>query len=126
MRPAGHSLDSPGADYKHSLKGLHTKAQRILLFFLSLASIYQNPCLVIFTDATACYFELFVAYPRQRQRTFPLASLSRPALRPSQPSVQWVLGVLSPGEKHSRLLSPLVSAWRAWTVLYSTQSKFKT
>jgi hypothetical protein len=28
--------------------------------------------------------------PRQRQRIFPLASASRPALGPTQPSVQWV------------------------------------
>jgi hypothetical protein len=32
---------------------------------------------------------------------FPLTSVSRPALRPTQPPVQWVLGVLFPGLKHS-------------------------
>jgi hypothetical protein len=37
--------------------------------------------------------------PRQGQRIFPLASVSRPALRPTQPPVQWVPGVLSPGVK---------------------------
>jgi hypothetical protein len=36
--------------------------------------------------------------PRQGQGIFPLASLSRPALRPTQPPVQWVPGVLSPGQ----------------------------
>jgi len=35
--------------------------------------------------------------PRQRRRIFPLASVSRPALRPTQPPVQWVPGVLSQG-----------------------------
>jgi hypothetical protein len=30
---------------------------------------------------------------RQRQGIFPLASVSRPALRPTQPPVQWVPGV---------------------------------
>jgi hypothetical protein len=33
------------------------------------------------------------------QRIFPLVSVSRPALRPTQPPVQWVPGVLSPGAK---------------------------
>jgi hypothetical protein len=33
--------------------------------------------------------------PWQRQRIVPLASVSRPALRPTQPPIQWVLGVLS-------------------------------
>jgi hypothetical protein len=33
--------------------------------------------------------------PRQRRRTLPLTSVSRPALRLTQPPIQWVLGVLS-------------------------------
>jgi hypothetical protein len=40
--------------------------------------------------------------PRQGQRIFPLASVSRPALGPTQPPVQWVPGVLSPGVKRGR------------------------
>jgi hypothetical protein len=39
---------------------------------------------------------------RQRQRIFPLASLSRPALKPTQSPVQWVPGVLFPGVKRGR------------------------
>jgi hypothetical protein len=37
---------------------------------------------------------------RQGQKIFPLASVSRPALRPTHP--QWVPGVLSPGVKRGR------------------------
>jgi hypothetical protein len=35
--------------------------------------------------------------PGRSKGMFPLASVSRPALRPTQPPVQWVLGVLSLG-----------------------------
>jgi hypothetical protein len=40
--------------------------------------------------------------PRQGQRIFLLAPASRPALRPTQPPIQWVPGVLSPGVKRGR------------------------
>jgi hypothetical protein len=40
--------------------------------------------------------------PRQGQRIFPLASVSRPAQGPTQPPVQWVPGVLSLGVKRGR------------------------
>jgi hypothetical protein len=36
---------------------------------------------------------------RRGQRIFPLTSVSRPALWPTQPPVQWVPGVLSPRAK---------------------------
>jgi hypothetical protein len=35
---------------------------------------------------------------RQTISIFPLASVSRPVLGPTQPPVQWVQGVLSPGQ----------------------------
>jgi hypothetical protein len=31
-------------------------------------------------------------------RSFPVASVSRPGLRPTQPPVQWVIGVLTRGK----------------------------
>jgi hypothetical protein len=37
--------------------------------------------------------------PRQEQRIFPLSSVSRPALGPTQPPVQWVTRAISPGVK---------------------------
>jgi hypothetical protein len=37
--------------------------------------------------------------PRRGERISPLASVSRPALGPTQPPVQWVPVVLSPGAK---------------------------
>jgi hypothetical protein len=37
--------------------------------------------------------------PLHRQVIFPLTSVSRLALGPTQPPIQWVLGVLSPGLK---------------------------
>jgi hypothetical protein len=40
--------------------------------------------------------------PRRGQRIFLLASVSRPAPGPTQPPIQWVPGVLSPGVKRGR------------------------
>jgi hypothetical protein len=40
--------------------------------------------------------------PRQRQRIFPLAPVSTPAVRPTKPPIQCVPGVLSPEVKRGR------------------------
>jgi hypothetical protein len=42
--------------------------------------------------------------PRQGKRIFPLSSVSRPALGPTQPPVQWVPGVLSLGLKRGSVM----------------------
>jgi hypothetical protein len=39
---------------------------------------------------------------RQRQRIFPIASVSKPALEPIQLPIRWVPGALSPGVKRGR------------------------
>jgi hypothetical protein len=43
-----------------------------------------------------------VRSPAEAKGIFPLSSVSRPALRPTQPPVQWVPGVLSLGVKRCR------------------------
>jgi hypothetical protein len=44
-------------------------------------------------------------YLQQTQRIFPLISVSRPALGPTQPPVQWVPWVLSLGTKRGRVVA---------------------
>jgi hypothetical protein len=43
-----------------------------------------------------------VWFPEETKRIFPVSSVTRPTLRPTQPPVQWVPGVLSPGAKRGR------------------------
>jgi hypothetical protein len=63
--------------------------------------------------------------PRRGQRIFPLSSVSRPALGPTQPPVQWVPGVLSPGVKCGRgvtLTTHLHLVPRSWMSRSCTSS----
>jgi hypothetical protein len=43
--------------------------------------------------------------PRQRQTILPLASVCRPALKPTQPPINWVPGVLSPGVNSGHIVT---------------------
>jgi hypothetical protein len=45
--------------------------------------------------------------PGRGERTFPVASVSRPALGPTQLPVQWVPGALTPGLKRGRGVTPI-------------------
>jgi hypothetical protein len=59
--------------------------------------------------------------PGRGEIIFTLASVSKPALEPTQPPVQWIQGVLSPGLKRGRgvMLTThphLVQRWRMCTV----------
>jgi hypothetical protein len=69
----------------------------IHVFYLSEFNEFRDKArklYIKFTLVSASGFD-----PRRGQRIFPLASVSRPALGPTQHPVQWVPGVLSPGVK---------------------------
>jgi hypothetical protein len=58
-------------------------------------------CVVYFNPLIQVYFNLMRVLPHSPAgaNIFPLSSVSRPALEPTQPPVQWVPGVRSPGVK---------------------------
>jgi hypothetical protein len=58
--------------------------------------------LIVWTIMLSFVDEKKKLFLTERQRIFPLASLSRPALSPTQPPIRWVPEVLSPGVKHGR------------------------
>jgi hypothetical protein len=81
---------------------LNTKQKTLRNIKIRSENIFQI-CPFLFGAGVAQYSVWIQTRPvfdtRQRQRMFPLTSVSRPTLRPTQPPVQWVPGVLSLGGK---------------------------
>jgi hypothetical protein len=78
----------------HILKFLKS---RCVLHFMA----FKNRCQAVQCLTTGWTIGRSRFDPRQEQ-IFLLAPASRPALGPTQPSIQWVPGVLSPGVKRGR------------------------
>jgi hypothetical protein len=99
-----------------------------LSFNISIIYIYIHMCVYIYIyDEPGSLVSIRTGRPgfdpRHRQRIFPLTSAYRPALRPTQPPVQWVPGALSPEVKRGRgvmltthpLLVPRIRKSRSYT-----------
>jgi hypothetical protein len=93
---------------RNGLSRLRTDHRNIFSTFLFVTNIFEN--IFMLRGSWGSSVSIVSDYklddsefnPRQRQRIFPLAFVSRPALVPTQPHVQWVPGVLSPGVKRGR------------------------
>jgi hypothetical protein len=82
----------------------HIKATEKLRIFNSIAlKLFKGPY-VIYELGSLSQYNVWPRTgrpgfdPRQSQSTFLLASVPRPALRPTQPPVQWEQGILSWGK----------------------------
>jgi hypothetical protein len=80
-----------------------------VVFISTLTSVCNASVLVIKVGETGSSIRLRAGRPGDRgsipgrgEMIFPLACASRPALGPTQPPVQWVPGILSPGLKRGR------------------------
>jgi hypothetical protein len=95
---------------------MSTAFRKLVLFPSSCKSIdYNETLLTVTEDSPTGLFKVTINFPKFisvvftkssipgiGKLFFPLASVSRPALGPTQPPVQWVAGVLSPGLKRGR------------------------
>jgi hypothetical protein len=92
----GQSLPEYGStSWQSHLDARHRVNLKSPLIFLKwdVHTVYRVPCPASVMSGRPGFD------PPQRQRTFLLASVSRPALRSTQLLVQWVSGVLTPGLK---------------------------
>jgi hypothetical protein len=86
--------------YLHSSIRLHGLLLRKVPFTALLRSAVCSEAGL--SNIVSCLCCRDVTYLSLHQRIFPLSSVSRPALGPTQPPLQWVPGVLSPGVKRGR------------------------
>jgi hypothetical protein len=87
---------------KHSFVPRNKNIKSVKCLQLSITLPACVPSRLCCVSSVFFCLESFLFDPRRGQRIFPLASVSRPALGPIQPPVQWVPGVLYPGVKGGR------------------------
>jgi hypothetical protein len=92
-----------------------TQSWNIWMQFIPLHSIFKSVLMLLYRSRLDLELGWLSQYsvwlqtrrpgfcPRYRQRIFPVASVSIPALRPTQPPIQWVPGVLPPEVKRCPL-----------------------